>query len=95
MVKGYWYVNCWLDKVENVDRCRIYHSDGGVLHEDVYLPYDGSGTVPAERLQISRSTGSNGPYIVYLRDGTILLTRSDFEHQRRFIDWVLGKRPSP
>jgi hypothetical protein len=30
--------------------------------------------------QFSFQTGSNGPYIIYLRDGTILLTRSDFEN---------------
>ena len=95
VVKDYWYVYCWVDHNENVDHCRIYYSDGGILREDAYLPYDGSAVVPAERLQISSRTGSNGPYIIYLEDGTILLTRSDFENQQRFIDWKFGKRKSP
>jgi hypothetical protein len=94
-VKTYWYVHCWLDQADSVNRCRIYHSDGTVMYEDAYLPYQGTGPVPPERLEVSRQTGSNGPYVVYLRDGTILLTRSDFDHQKRFVDWILGERKSP
>lgn len=65
------------------------------MYEDAYLPYQGTGPIPSERLEISQRTGGNGPYVDYLRDGTILLARSGFEKQKRFVDWILGKRKSP
>jgi hypothetical protein len=94
VVKGYWYVQCWLDHDVNVNRCRVYHSDGTLLLEDVYLPYEGIGPVPADRLRITHQTGTNGPRIVYLRSGEILISRSDYENQKRFLDWTRGKRRS-
>jgi hypothetical protein len=86
VVKGYWYVHCWLDPAENVDRCRVYHSDGTLLLDDVYVPNAGSQPIPTERLLISTRTGSNGPRIVYLKGREILISRSDFENQKRFVD---------
>lgn len=81
-VKTYWYVHCWLDWAESVNRCRIYHSDGTVMYEDAYLPYQGTGTVPPERLEIERraATGpilsiyGTGPFCSRVRTST---TRSD------------------
>ena len=91
--RGGW-AYCRLDKAENVNRCRIYSLDGERLlpwndrndPDDVFLKYEGDGPVPEDELKIEPSL--TGPVVVWLRSGIVLLPRSDYEVQKRYMDDV-------
>ena len=50
-VKRYYWVHCWLDKQEQVNRCKVFNSDGTLFFEDTYVPYSGTGPIPDERFK--------------------------------------------
>jgi hypothetical protein len=89
--RGGW-AHCWLDHRENVNRCRIYNASGERLlplndkndPDDVYLKYEGSGPVPEAQLQIYPEL--TGPIVVWLQNGVILIPRSDYDVQKRYLD---------
>jgi hypothetical protein len=81
---GYW-LECWFDQHENVDRCRLTDEHGTVSFEDVFLQCEGCTTLPQSELVFERETGRtwiqscdkrvNAP-LVYLPFGQVLLPRS-------------------
>ena len=83
---GYW-LDCWLDKDSNVDRCRLTDAKGTGLFEDVFLPcVGGQNPLPQSELVLvaprtgytwtrSDDKGISVP-IVHLKYGPVLLSRS-------------------
>jgi hypothetical protein len=53
---GYW-LECWFDQHENVDRCRLTDEHGTVSFEDVFLQCEGCTTLPQSELVFERETG--------------------------------------
>lgn len=53
---GYW-LECWLDQPENVNRCKLTDEDGIVSYEDVFLPWPGHTPLPQSELVIKSWTG--------------------------------------
>lgn len=80
---GYW-LECWFDEHENVDRCKLTDEQGTVSFEDVFLRCEGCTPVPQSELVLKWETGRtwiqscdkrvNVP-IVYLPFGQVLLPR--------------------
>jgi hypothetical protein len=81
---GYW-LECWFDQHESVDRCKLSDEKGNGTFEDVFLPCVGETPLPQRELVFGWRTGDtwaespdkriNVP-VVYLDDGQILLSRS-------------------
>jgi hypothetical protein len=81
---GYW-LECWFDQHENVDRCKLSDENGNNTFEDVFLPSIGQTPLPQSELVFKRFTGDtwtqshdkrvNVP-VVYLDNGQMLLSRS-------------------
>jgi len=82
---GYW-LECWFDQRENVDRCRLTDESGNAAFEDVFLTCAGQTPLPQSELVINRQqTGyvwiqsrdkRVGVPVVYVAYGQILLPRS-------------------
>jgi hypothetical protein len=80
---GYW-LECWFDQHENVDRCKLTDENGNGGFEDVFLPCAGQTPLPQSELVFKKLTGDtwtqsrdkrvNVP-VVYLDNGQILLSR--------------------
>ena len=81
---GYW-LECWFDQHENVDRCKLSDENGNGAFDDVFLPCVGQTPLPQSELVFKWRTGDtwtqspdkriNVP-VVYLDNGQILLSRS-------------------
>lgn len=53
---GYW-LECWLDQHENVNRCKLTDENGVVSYEDVFLPWPGPTPLAQSELVIKPWTG--------------------------------------
>jgi hypothetical protein len=53
---GFW-LECWLDHGENVNRCKLTDESGKVSYEDVFLPWPGHTPLPESELLIKPWTG--------------------------------------
>jgi hypothetical protein len=53
---GYW-LECWFDQHENVDRCKLTDEHGTVSFEDVFLQCEGCKPLPQSELVFKRETG--------------------------------------
>ena len=81
---GYW-LECWFDQHENVDRCKITDKNGNGVFEDVFVTCGSQATIPQSELVIQPETGQrwiqshsvrpNVP-VPYVRYGQILFPRS-------------------
>ena len=82
---GYW-LDCWFDQHEKVDRCKLADENGNGKFEDVFLPCVGQTPLPQRELvfntlrtgsvwTLSPDKGINAP-AVYLEDGQLLLPQS-------------------
>ncbi len=88
---GYW-LDCWFDRHENVDRCKLTDEKGNGTFEDAFLPCAGQSPLPESELVFKRSTGNtwtrspdkriNAP-IVYLENGQLLLPQSFYAQAKR------------
>jgi hypothetical protein len=88
---GYW-LECWFDEHERVDRCKLTDESGNKAFEDVFLPCMGRTTLPQSALVFERRTGKewtqsadkriNAP-IVHLDGGQLLLPQSLHEEARQ------------
>jgi hypothetical protein len=90
-----WWQRCSYDPKEDVDYCQIYNLGGRVLFDEVFLPYDGGKAAKEDELKIVSRSNLTGPYYVCLENGRILIPKSDFENQKRFIDWRLSRHGDP
>ena len=82
---GYW-LECWFDQHENVDRCKLSDKNGNGVFEDVFVTCGSQATIPQSELVIQPETGQrwihshdvrvvNVP-VPYVRYGQILFPRS-------------------
>jgi hypothetical protein len=88
---GYW-LECWFDQRDKIDRCKLTDDGGNTKFEDVFLPCVGQTPLPQSELVFNRFTGNtwtespdksvNAP-VVYLDHGQILLSRSVFAAARQ------------
>jgi hypothetical protein len=88
---GYW-LECWFEQHENVDRCKLSDENGNKAFEDVFLPCVGQSPLPQSELVFKRFTGNtwtrsrdksvNIP-VVYLENGQMLLSRSLFAEAKQ------------
>lgn len=84
---GYWH-SCGIDLTENICYCAIYHDDGRLIFNDVFLPYDGGAPVTENELNIT----PNGKVdTIKLANGRLLLPKSRFEIVKHYWDDMLGK----
>jgi hypothetical protein len=101
---GYW-LDCWFDASEGVDRCKLTDQNGNVVFEDVFLPYEGKSPIPQSALIFDfRRIGSGwvGSYeknisvpVIYLENHQILLPRAAYNESKQAVDgWIRsGERP--
>jgi hypothetical protein len=89
---GYW-LECWFDQHENVDRCKLTDENGNGVFQDVFLPCVGHTPLPQSELVFNmQQTGGiwtrspdkriNAP-IVHLENGQNLLPQSLFAQARQ------------
>lgn len=92
--RGYW-LECWFDQQENVDRCKLTDENGTVSFEDVYLPCVGHTPLPQTELVFStQQTGRvwtqspdkriNAP-VVHLENGQNLLPQSSYAEAKSLV----------
>jgi hypothetical protein len=86
-----WWQHCSYLAPNDVDRCQIYNWGGGVIWDEVFVPYDGESAVREPGLTIDNETRFAGPQYVCLKNGRILIPKSHFEDTKRFLDWRTGK----
>jgi hypothetical protein len=88
---GYW-LECWYDQHENVDRCKLTDENGNAAFQDVFLPCVGQTPLPQSELVFKRSTGDtwtqspdkrvNVP-VIYVAYGQILLSKTLYAEARQ------------
>jgi hypothetical protein len=93
--KGGLWQRCIFDPGTNTDRCQIYNWRGGLLYDEAFLPYDGTGAVVQADLKIPGYAALAGPNRVCLANGRILIPQSRYEDVKRHLDWATGKRAQP
>jgi hypothetical protein len=86
-----WWERCSFDSTHDADQCQIFNAGGELLHDEVFLPYDGGEAARASELKIDTDSNLAGPQYVCLTNGRILIPKSDFEGQKRYLDWATGK----
>jgi hypothetical protein len=81
---GYW-LECWFDQHENVDRCKLTDKNGNGVFEDVFVTCGSQASIPQSELVIEPETGQRWIQshdarvtvpIPYVRYGHILFPRS-------------------
>jgi hypothetical protein len=85
---GYW-LECWFDQQDNVDRCKLTDEHGTVSFEDVFLQCQGCTPLPQSELVFNRATGRtwiqscdkrvNVP-VIYVTYAQTLVPRSFYKH---------------
>jgi hypothetical protein len=86
-----WWQRCSYSQKDDADRCQVFNNGGGTIINGVFLPYDGGEAAKQPELEIDGNARLAGPYIVCLKNGRILIPQSDFQNQRRFIDFATGR----
>lgn len=90
---GYW-LECWFDQHEKVDRCKLTDENGKAIFEDVFLPCVGQTPLPQSELVFKWSTGDTWTQspdkridapAVHLDNGQTLLSGSVFAEAREQI----------
>jgi len=88
----YWWAHCSYDSDQDADHCQTFNSGGNILKDEIFLPYDGGKAVQESELVIDGKSRFSGPYTVSLKNGRILIPKSDFDNQKRGIDSRLKSR---
>jgi len=86
-----WWQHCSYLATQAIDHCQTFNWGGGTIKDEEFIPYDGGTAAKESELTIDNGARLAGPYIVCLKNGRILIPKSDFENQKRFIDWMTGK----
>ena len=93
--EDHWWERCSYDSKEDVDDCQILNSGGGVIWNEVFLPYDGGKAAKKAELSVDGESRLVGPQYVCLKNGRILIPRSGFENQKEFLDRRMGQSKTP
>jgi hypothetical protein len=86
-----WWQHCSYLATQDVDHCWIFNWRGGVIEDEEFIPYDGGTAAKESELTIDNDSRLAGPYIICLKNGRILIPKSNFENQKEFIDRMTGK----
>lgn len=86
-----WWAKCSYDRNQGLDKCQTFNAGGRIIEDETYLPYDGGKPAPPSELVIDPSARLAGPYIICLKNGRILLPKSDFVSQKKFVDDELNR----
>jgi hypothetical protein len=89
-----WWERCSYNQADDIDHCQTFNAGGVTLEDEPYLPYDGDKAANESDLKIDANARLRGPYIICLQNGRILIPTSDFENQKRFLDFATGKSKS-
>jgi hypothetical protein len=84
--KACWWQRCSYDPNQDSDHCQIFNMGGDIIYDEVFLPYDGEKAPKANELEIDGFSIPRGPDYVHLKNGRILIPKSQFEQQRQFLD---------
>ena len=90
-----WWELCSYDSNEDMNYCQIFNRGGDVIWNEVFLPYDGGKAAKGAELQVDGESRIAGPQYVCLKNGRILLPKSQFENFKTFIDRRTGKSKAP
>jgi hypothetical protein len=90
-----WWEWCSYDPKEDMDHCQIFNRGGGVIWNEVFLPYDGGKAAKGPELQVDGESRIVGPQYVCLKNGRILIPKSGFENQKAFLDRTYGQSKIP
>ena len=90
-----WWQHCSYLATQDVDHCQIFNWRGGTIWDEEFSPYDGGAAAKESELTVDNHSRLAGPQYVCLKNGRILLPKSDFENQKHFIDWRTGKSKTP
>jgi hypothetical protein len=91
---GFWDY-CKFDPVQRTDHCQIFFTDGSILSEDDFLPYDGGTAVGADELKIDPHTHFADLDRIILRNGRILLPKSRYDDEKKFWDGMCRNWRAP
>jgi len=88
VVKGVIWEHCTYDPHEDADHCQVWNGDGGVISDEVYLPFDGGPAVKADRLRIRKAALPGIMNAICLGNGRALLPKwlVDRDKERGFPD---------
>jgi len=85
-----WWERCSYDQKADIDHCQTFNAGGQTLKDETYLPYDGGDAAKESELKIDSDARLRGPYIICLQNGRILISKSDFQNQKEFVDRMTG-----
>lgn len=86
LAKGGVWQRCELEATTGKNRCQIFNWKGGLMYDEIFLPYDGGTALGTSDLRIPRYVPAVGPDWVCLENGRILLPASRFEQLKAFLD---------
>jgi len=86
-----WWERCSYESKRDVDRCQIFDEGGDIVSDEDFLPYDGGPAAKRSELDVVSDSDLAGPQYVCLRNGRILIPKSHFDSQKRYLDWATGK----
>jgi hypothetical protein len=86
-----WWQRCSFEPKQDIDHCQIFNVGGDIISDEVFLPYDGGDAAKQSELEIVSNSKLAGPQYVCLKNGRILIPKSTFEGQKRYLDWATGK----
>jgi len=91
----HWWERCSYDQKENLDHCQIFNAGGDVIWNEAFLPYDGGKAANETDLMIDSNARLKSWQFVCLKNGRILLPKSQFEKFKEFLDRRTGKSRTP
>jgi uncharacterized protein YceK len=83
-----WWQHCSYDLNQDTNYCQIYNLGGETLYDEIFLPYDGGKAVKVSDLNIDGYSIPTGPNYVHLKNGRILIPKSIFERESKFLDYL-------
>jgi hypothetical protein len=81
-----WWEYCSLEPIRRSVYCRLFFTDGRVAREDEFLPYDGGAAVTSDELHIDQRTHYADSSRIILRNGRVLLPKSVYDDQKKFLN---------
>ena len=91
---GGWWEHCDAGAKDEAgeNHCVIYNWKGELLYDEPFLPYDGGARASAEELTIPSESPNSGPDRIALKNGRVLIPKSDYLRIKAFLDNVNAKR---
>ena len=91
LAKGGVWQRCETTSTTGKTRCQIFNWKGGLLYDEIFLPYDQGSALSESDLKIPPYLPTVGPDWVCLQNGRILLPTSRFHQLKSFLDKTTPK----